>query len=101
MALLGDQGKYVTCSKNRISSITENTTSLTVSVAFGAYDSANPDQAATIFGYSPTAVTVTAGSGGTVSNQSYNTTTHIYKFTFQPSGTYSGEVVRSVSIVKN
>jgi hypothetical protein len=101
MALLGDQEKFVTCSKNRISSITENSTTLTVSVAFGAYDSANPDQAATIFGYSPTSVTVTAASGGVVSNQTYNSTTHIYKFTFQPTGTYNGEVVRSVNIVKN
>jgi len=98
MALLGDQGKFVTFSKNRISAITETPTTITVSVAFGAYDSSNPDQAAIIFGYSPNPVTVNAASGGVVTNQTYNSTTHIFKFNFQPDASYSGEVLRTVEI---
>ena len=98
MALVGDQGKYVTFSKNRINAISETSSSMTVSVAFGAYDANTPDQAAVMLGYSPVAVTVTPNAGGAVSNQTYNTTTHVFRFDFQPSGTYSGEVLRSVNI---
>jgi hypothetical protein len=71
---------------------------MTVTVAFGAYDAANPDLAATILGYSPVAVTATPAAGGAVSNLTYSTTTHLFRFTFQPSASYSGEVLRSVTI---
>lgn len=101
MALIGDTGKFATCGKKRITDIAETTTTLTVTATFGAFDASNPDQKATIVGYSPVSVTVTAGTGGTVSNFSYNATTKVFKFDFVPSGSYTGEVTRTVDIVKN
>jgi hypothetical protein len=98
IAVVGDQGKFVTFSKNRIAAITETAAAVTLSVAFGPFDSGNPDQPATIIGYAPSRVSASADSGGVVSGQTYNSTTHVFKFNFQPNGPYAGQVARNVEI---
>jgi hypothetical protein len=98
LTVVGDTGKFVTCGTNRIRSVTEVAGKMTLSVAFGAFDSLSPDQKATIRGYSAESVIVAAGTNATVGNESYNQTSGIFQFDFAPAGTYKGEAVRTVEI---
>jgi hypothetical protein len=96
--IVGDTGKFVTCGINRIRSISETTGHMTLDVAFGCYDSASPDQKATIRGYSADSVVAVAGTGASAGKMSYDHTSGIFQFDFAPNGTYSGEAVRTVDI---
>lgn len=59
------------------------------SVHFAPFDQSHPDEKATIVGFSPLPVSVSAGAGAEVSNVSYNNATQLFQFDLQPSGAYS------------
>jgi hypothetical protein len=101
IGLIGDQGKFVTFSKNRIRDFAETPSSATLSVAFGAFDAESPDEPAVITGYASDSVKVVAGDSSAVSDFVYNRQTGIFSFTFQPAGRYSGEAVRSVTVYRS
>ncbi|MBN1412848.1 MAG: discoidin domain-containing protein [Spirochaetales bacterium] len=100
IGLIGDKGKWVTAGTKRISGISETADSMTVTVQFGPFDQNNPDEKATIIGYSATPVAATAGSGAVVSNFSYDSDTLRFQFDFTPDGSYNTVVSRNVTLAK-
>ncbi len=94
IAFLGDRNMFVSCGKNRISSITNTSNSVNAAVLFAPHDGP-----ARLHGYSPVPVTVTPGSGAQMSDYSYRAADGYFSFNLYPTPAPTSVVEVSVTIV--
>jgi len=79
LAFIGDVGKFVTCGKQRIAKLTATGRGITATILF-----AEGERTATLCGYAPRAVAIEA-TGGSVVNNKFNLSTHLFNFEIHPS----------------
>ncbi|HXH26766.1 MAG TPA: hypothetical protein VNG90_02640, partial [Candidatus Acidoferrum sp.] len=89
VALLGDQSKFVSLGKQRVTSLTDNGT-LEASLTF-----APNDPPVTLRGYSPTKPTIRA-SQGKLDSFVYDTKSHTFAITIKPSSQYMAKISLSL-----
>lgn len=98
LAFLGDEGKFVSTGRKRISAIKETPGGLTATITF-----ASGEKTVRLFGYAPRAPQVKAVAG-TVSDSAYDAASGRFEFTVAPAPTVTkeepgGDLIRQAKVV--
>jgi hypothetical protein len=89
IAFLGDQGKFVTCGKKRIVSLSEQANQVSTVVAIEPVTTS-----VTLFGYAPTQPTAVAGANGRLGTLAYSSTTKLWSVAVSPVNTSRTDTVQ-------